>query len=535
MLTVVSILSASLLASNSPITPQDTSLWRYTTTEKIEFYRVTPLGDLLVATKDEVVVLDPETGNVRWSRNDILKPHGGIVINLGPFPGAAFDPIPFSPYGVVRTNDGIAMIDLWTGETRWDSTAVPLEKVRGHLAVPQHNLVLVYGETPESERTVVAVDVATGDVGWRQDTLFRRSSPNLQRINSLRSLSGHQQPLVDSDTTFILNLSKDGPMRIHSRTGELLWRLDLDENPPLLREGYAPMLYDSGVLFAPYDRKLVAVNVGDGSVIWDRQDNFRSRLAQMELTSHGLVVRGREPREEVYAGPDEGLVTPARDFFLDLVDAQTGTSVWRREVRDFTIDMPFVADDDAIVVTTERALVALDYADGSWQRLVEFGFRGGETAMSLARVGTNYVVSANQNFLSVTPSGTIQYHRYLESPGRSLLENIAMLASARLMAGDSVVDVSEVLNADLPDGAWARFQNAEQWENYAYTYTKEPDAAGREGFSLVRLDLRNGEDVGRVWLDERRPDYVLDWITGFVFEKKGDKEIVAFRFAGTSR
>ncbi len=41
MLSVVSILSASLLVSNSPLPPQDTSLWRYTTTQKIEFYHVT--------------------------------------------------------------------------------------------------------------------------------------------------------------------------------------------------------------------------------------------------------------------------------------------------------------------------------------------------------------------------------------------------------------------------------------------------------------------------------------------------------------
>lgn len=41
---------------------QDTSLWHYTTTEDIEFYPITPPGDLIVGTKDGVVLLDPETG-----------------------------------------------------------------------------------------------------------------------------------------------------------------------------------------------------------------------------------------------------------------------------------------------------------------------------------------------------------------------------------------------------------------------------------------------------------------------------------------
>ena len=37
---------------------------------------------------------------------------------------------------------------------------------------------------------------ATGEVRWRQDTLFDKS-PNLLRINGIRSLAGHQPPLVE--------------------------------------------------------------------------------------------------------------------------------------------------------------------------------------------------------------------------------------------------------------------------------------------------------------------------------------------------
>ena len=121
-----------LLLPVAAVQGQDTTLWRYTTNEKISFYQVTPLGDLVVGTKEKVVALDPETGHVRWSRNDILKPPGGFIINPGPFPGAAFDPIPFSPYAVLRTKDEIALIDLATGETLWNSTTMPLKKVRGH-------------------------------------------------------------------------------------------------------------------------------------------------------------------------------------------------------------------------------------------------------------------------------------------------------------------------------------------------------------------------------------------------------------------
>ena len=513
---------------------QDTPLWRYTTTEKIEFYRLTPLGDLVVGTKDNVVALNPETGAVLWSRDDILKPPGGFIVNPGPFPGAAFDVIPFSPLGIVRTNDGIATIDLATGNTLWDSTAVPLDKVRGHLSVLDHGLVLVYGETAESKRTIVAVDAKAGDVIWRQNTLFQ-DSPDLAHINSLRSLDGHQPPLVDSDSTFILNISKDGPMRVDARTGQLLWRLDLDKNAPLLREGYAHMLLRDGVLFVPYDKKLLALDVGSGRVIWNRDKNFRSRITQMQLTSAGLVVRGRKPPEEVYAGPERGFVlVGGTDFFVDLVNLEMGASVWRREYKDLKINTPFIVDEHSIFVSTKDEVVALAYADGSDRSMLEFEFEDDEEPLLVEMIGPNVVVSSNQNFLSMDPEGTVQYHRFFEAPGRSALENFALLAVATAVADSGeAIDLDELFTLDSPEELWSRYRDAESWAYFGYIYTKDADAAGREGFSLVKLDKRDGEEVGRVWIDERRPDYVLDWISGFVFVKEGDREIYALAFPDT--
>ncbi len=49
---------------------------------------------------------------------------------------------------------------------------------------------------------------------------------------------------------------------------------------------------------------------------------------------------------------------------------------------------------------------------------------------------------------------------------------------------------------------------------------------------MVRLGRTDGEELGRLWLDERNADYVLDEIGGFVFFKSDDSEIVAYRAPG---
>ena len=58
MLTITTALAVSLLVSSAPLASQDTPLWRYTTAEKIQFYHLTPLGDVVVGTKEKVVALE---------------------------------------------------------------------------------------------------------------------------------------------------------------------------------------------------------------------------------------------------------------------------------------------------------------------------------------------------------------------------------------------------------------------------------------------------------------------------------------------
>lgn len=534
MWTKAVVAAVSLLAAALGAEAQDSRLWRHNTTEDINFFLVTPVGNLVVGTKDGIEALDPETGEIRWSRNDVRD-----------LPAAGFEVIPYTPFGVVRTSDAIEMISVVTGETLWDGTTLPLTKVRGYLTVPRHNLLLLYGQSTESKRSLVAVNPETGVEVWRQDALLERSSPALLKVDGIRSLSGHQPPLVDSDSTFILNLNKDGPMRIHARTGELIWRLDLGKSAPLPRKGYARMLYDGETLYVPYGRRLLALNTTDGAILWDRQDNFPSRVAQLELNDNGLVVRGTKP-------PEGKLTLVGGKLFIDVLDPATGVSEWESPFTDLDLATPLIALEEAILAVKRFELVALDYTDGTSNRVVEFELGGGEIPIAVETVGPDLLISSGHNFLSVTRQGFIAYHIYYEAPGLSFMEKAAILVASEgllLMAceADDGCDTSEDWAIPFGEGevgpyfrsmgtyldalADRRVDRAEA-ANHAYTYTREPDASGRKGSSLVMLDKRTGWELGRVRIDERRPTYVLDNLSGRVFVKKNNRRIDAYEFPG---
>lgn len=527
-LKVAIVLAVVLTAPAARLHAQDTALWRYSAErfvgksplvmvegrlsiallQEISFYRVSPLGHLIVSMKDKLVALDPETGVPAWIRDDIKGLAGGD-----------FKIIPLMPLALVPSANGIGWIDLATGRNLWNSTAAALVGVYWYVMVPQQRLLLLFGESLESLSSLVAVDIVTGEVRWRHDNLLSFSSrlyPLGQQSGEELSDPGHQPPIVDTDTTLILYVSKDGPVKLHSRTGRLIWRTDAlaGKFPPLLSQGYALMLYHDGVLFVPYEKRLLAVNTSDGSIIWDRQEEFRSRLVQMELTPRGLLVRGRKPAHSRRA---------AKDFFLDLLEPETGTSIWQEPVRSLNTDTPFVVRGDTIYITKKREFVAVDFEDGSAQQLAKFKFEDGEQPEMVEAIGEDFLLYSSQNFLLLDGVGTVQYERYYRGPGYSFLEALAAVAVRMAIGG--------VMGPQDWDVRFlrSRFRASVDAAHYAYVYTDQP-LGERKGNSLVRLDKTNGEETGRVWLDLREPELVLDSISGMVFVKESATEISAHQF-----
>src|SRR5213592_1092410 len=255
--------------SPAPLTA-DTVLWKFAARQDVTFMRLTPFGTVVVGMPDRVVALDPATGQPIWTREDVKNLSAG-----------AFDIIPLTPYGVVRSRNSVAVLDVQTGATLWDSSAVPLDDVRGYLPVLEHRMLLVYGHKKPDGRALVAMDIDSGKVRWRQHALLR-SDPELWETDDIHSLSGHQPPLVDSDTTLILYISKDGPFKIHAATGQLLWRVDQlqGEDPPTLAKAYPPMTLGDAILLVPYGKRLMAVNPTDGHeplAIRHEQDGIAQR------------------------------------------------------------------------------------------------------------------------------------------------------------------------------------------------------------------------------------------------------------------
>jgi outer membrane protein assembly factor BamB len=451
-----------------------------------------------------------------------------------------FDMIPLTPFGVIRSKDGISVIDLESGATLWDSTAIPIQKVRGYFEILEHDMMLVYGETPESKRTLVAVDISSGDLRWRHDDHFREK-PKTEKIDGIETLFGNQPPLLDTDTTLILHVSKDGPMRLHAATGEILWRADAmrGKEPPVISEAYAPLLLENGVLFVPEKKKLWALEVSTGELIWERDKKFKGHVGQMELTPRGLVVRGVRP-----PGTDSKIGAPRS--FIDLVDPATGESVWPDPYTKLKKESlaPFLITGDSIYHADKERFVALSFEDGTYREVSTFKFEGGEEPRTIEHSEAGFLLVSSQNLLSLDSLGTPKYHHYYPAPGRSLLSKIG--SAALFIASMASMAAANDTRANCTGTCFtaeffynpfisARHDRGVETDDYAFMYTRASGDAAQEGFSLVRLNKTDGREIGRLWLNERSPEYVIDEVTGTVFVKQGDGKMIAVQFAERER
>jgi hypothetical protein len=105
----------------------------------------------------------------------------------------------------------------------------------------------------------------------------------------------------------------------------------------------------------------------------------------------------------------------------------------------------------------------------------------------------------------------VAYRRYYPAPGTSFWEEFSAMAGG----------------VNAPSHAWSA-----KAQQYFYVFTTKADTAGKKGFSLVALDRRDGNELGRMWFDERNPTWLLDPVNGTVYEVEDKKEVVARRFAG---
>jgi outer membrane protein assembly factor BamB len=300
----------------------------------IIWQELTALGNLIVCSNNQLVGLDTETGEIRWSRPE----HAGLDRE-------AFNELPNSPFFTVAAGNSLHLIDQLSGDEVFNSFKAGINTIVDYFLLYNSDAILVAGKGTVDEPLMVSVKMSDGSVSWTMKEKFGR-------IIAANELDNNELLIVTLFNNYKLNAS----------TGKVIWKEvnsaesaqtdKLGEFGALLKsaaetltkdmeidlrfyrpagsdvfylgtqqESQSSMTASGGEPVVNYTNVYNAFNIHDGSMVWNEALEVNGQLGQVAFLENGILVL-----------PNDGNRTK-----INLYDYKTHTGIWGKKGKGIAI------------------------------------------------------------------------------------------------------------------------------------------------------------------------------------------------------
>ncbi len=337
---------------------QKSTDWTKNFPSKINWYKISDVGTLVVATKDGLYGINPQDGSEAWKNDDIEN-----------IQESNYDPIEGTPYaalsksGLIKSVNNI--VDLVTGKVIVNTRDLGIRTVSKRIYLMKSNRFLFYGGGDKG-LVLILVDLSTGQKVWEQEKVFAKNSEQIV-----------SQAGETSDGIFIA--TNKNIYKLNKATGEVMYEVAMKSDmpiiapPPEVKEnvlekklGFAGFkgigkkmdnIYgqmstltsaeffqqgDPGIIYFWNQDILTAFNVTDGKELWKRVE-LPSPIANILFDERGMLVATAEKTAEDMQKANEkghGLIGKIKKSSagkknratLLCLDMATGAEKWNSDV-----------------------------------------------------------------------------------------------------------------------------------------------------------------------------------------------------------
>jgi outer membrane protein assembly factor BamB len=344
------ILSLFLTISVAALFAQKPSDWQKNFPSKINWYKVSDAGVLLVATKDALYGLSPE-GQEVWKAEDIenIKESNLDIIENTPY-------IVLVKTGLIKGTNKV--VDVVTGKTLFNSADNGLANVTKRLYLPKSNKLIFYGGSKNGALMLLMVDLSTGQKVWEQTKIFEKNSEQIvseagelsdavliattKRIYKLSKVTGEEMYNIDmkSDMPVVAPKQKKGGMfggfKALGGNNE-----DANEMQTMTSADFFQHKDDNSFYFWNQD-VLTKFEAATGKEMWKRFE-LPSPIAYILHDSRGMLIATAEKRQEDVAKANNGgggllgkikskNASGKNRASLYLIDPATGAEKWNSDI-----------------------------------------------------------------------------------------------------------------------------------------------------------------------------------------------------------
>lgn len=308
--------------------------WNKELPTQILWQEVTAMGNLIVSSREGLIGLDTDTGEVAWNKR--------IFGNLD---RASFEELPNSPFFTVTSNNTLHLIDQFNGTEVFNSTNAGLQEILSYYLLYNTNTILVAGTDMKGDPLLVSVKMSDGSISWSMNEKFggiiavnEQDNQELLVVTLFNNykLNADSGEVIWKNTNSKQNIQPEKMSKLELMLKGAVEKMaqDLDivinyyqpANSDVFylgtqQEGQSGMTTTTGTPKIKYTSKFNAYNINDGSLVWGEELQVKGALSQVSFLENGLLVM-----------PDDGNRTR-----INLFDYDTQEGLWGKKGRGITI------------------------------------------------------------------------------------------------------------------------------------------------------------------------------------------------------
>ena len=550
------------------------SLWTHRPTEDIKWYRLNEAGTLLVGTNGSIYVLDPETGQSVWTRDDF---RGIAEFQVQEIPATPLLLVPQNS-GTFQKGTKLYALDILTGKTVWET-----EKLKGVTVqvtpIYEKDMVVILTVTDNSRTQdkpdLIALKLSDGTALWESEFTDNVDLYGIERGSKFfpkYDLSGANSPIHDDDSLY---MTYAGLHRFDLATGKLVWKVAYDVTEGKIKRGNAQAIVDGDLIYTSAKGVVRAIDKATGAIRWVSKD-FGGAVAEMQQRDNVLYSRlggtfydfGK--REYVIKKP----------LGVAALDKKTGATAWFYDKADDSItNMALFPELNTLLVADSKNLIGLDTnssgkvketfkvklefklnlgAAATAAKVGKFAFGGlsalgskgadttDEPVAIIKREAGTAIVRGKQHLIAFDPRARqIVWSTKYAAPGVPGWQKIAMTAITVASAFASQGAEASLAAQGFSSAANRQNQNFvglmssyEQFMEKRYSATKaeanhvyvltDLKIDKEKGAGLIGVNMNTGQGDRQILFKDKEPDYEVDEAFGRVFNLKNSRELSAF-------
>jgi|GEM_PF-273190 hypothetical protein len=367
---------------------------------------------------------------------------------------------------------------------------------------------------------------------WKDDRKVQGNVSNFQILPQGIAVVSDKD---DGGSSSILATKNESEIALLSASsGEDLW-----EKAPKTK-GWVQHFYvqDDGILFGIQQG-------GINKISFDGTTLFKKPLK----TGQNIMVMAESPQGLIYITSEDA----------NIVDLKTGDQVWGKPLKyknSEAVSSTFDSAKNRYLIAADGDIFAIDAKSGDASDFAKVKFDEKEVANTMEMRNGNIFLSSSQNLAMLGSDGKELYHEYYKSPGQSTFVKVlsgvvAVAATGLAMAhaakagmnrtspygssndlsnyneyGKENQRASEMFSA-IGSASFAvmskRFKASAATENAQFILTKLDDGVG-----IVKVEKETGKIAKQIVLNDKKPEYQIDELAGFLYYKANEKIINAY-------